>query len=78
MNEEMITMKLIKTRRLQWTAEQFEEANRAAAELALMALLTDGAHHKQWYLERIVETLGLDFDHFEKDTGYKVERGIAP
>jgi hypothetical protein len=61
-----------------WTGEQFEAACAKAAELAFNALTTDGAHHKQWYLEQIVRALGLDPEHFEKTTGITYERGIAP
>ena len=42
------------------------------AELAGAALTVDGEHHKQWFLERIIEACGLDpsmADH---------EPGIAP
>ena len=39
-------------------------------ELVEAALTTDGAHHKQWYLERVALQLGLPLpDH---------EPGIAP
>ncbi len=31
-----------------------------AASLALEGLETDGEHHKQWYLERILEQLSID------------------
>jgi len=64
--------------RQQWTGEDFRKANAAAVELALHALTTDGAHHKQWYLERIVEALGIDLEHYENTTGFRGERGIAP
>ena len=44
-------------------------------------LLTDGAHHKQWYLERILEALGVDlkqvWETMQAD-GYDLEEGIAP
>ena len=29
-------------------------------DLAIDGLFTDGAHHKQWYLEQILETLGIN------------------
>ena len=61
-----------------WTGEQFRDAAEAAVELALHALTTDGAHHKQWYLERIVTTLGIDLAHFVATTGLKYEPGIEP
>ncbi len=61
-----------------WTPEQFRTANLEATNLALHALMTDGAHHKQWYLEQIVKVLGIDLEHFESTTGYEIERGSAP
>ncbi len=50
-------------------------------DLVLDALYTDGAHHKQWYLERILIELGYDItlirmDHLEQ--GYEWGEGIAP
>lgn len=33
------------------------------------ALLTDGAHHKQWYLEKIAAVIGAEVEH---------QPGIAP
>ena len=42
-------------------------------KLFLDALLTDGAHHKQWYLERISILLGLTVVD-----DYTYEKGIAP
>jgi len=50
-------------------------------DLALDGLLTDGGHHKQWYLERILETLGIDLDWLVeavKSADGELERGIAP
>ncbi len=50
-------------------------------ELTISGLLTDGAHHKQWYLEKILMKLGIDIDvlleELEEDD-YSFERGIAP
>ena len=45
---------------------------------ALMGLTTDGAHHKQWYLEQIVRTLGLNPEHLAAETGLRWEPGVAP
>ncbi len=45
------------------------------------ALYTDGAHHKQWYLEEFGKLCGVDIDQWEKDlliTGEAWDRGIAP
>lgn len=41
--------------------------------LVIDALLTDGAHHKQWYLEQIAEELGIPKEEYED-----AEEGIAP
>jgi hypothetical protein len=41
-------------------------------DLFVEALTTDGAHHKQWYLEEISKLLGIEID----DSIY--EKGIAP
>lgn len=41
-------------------------------ELAGAGLTTDGAHHKQWFLEQILETLGYPTH------GIPHEDGIAP
>lgn len=64
--------------RKEWTGEQFEEAVSKAAALAFHALTTDHQPFKQWYLEQIVVALGFDPEHFEKTTGHKYKRGIAP
>jgi hypothetical protein len=45
-----------------------------AKDLIIRALRTDGAHHKQWYLERLADLLGLNLDPLRD--GY--EPGIAP
>jgi len=42
-------------------------------DLIIGALTTDGEHHKQWYLERIAEVLGI-----ELVTELDYEKGIAP
>lgn len=55
----------------------------ACAELRLLrtlildGLATDGAHHKQWYLEKISETLGFG-DPAAYQERYNLERGVAP
>lgn len=41
--------------------------------IVLGALRTDGAHHKQWYLEKILEELDAD-DFSDRDW----EEGVAP
>jgi hypothetical protein len=46
------------------------EGDTDVAELLGAAVVTDGAHHKQWYLERIAAMLGVRLpDH---------EPGIVP
>lgn len=40
------------------------------------ALYTDGAYHKQWYLEQIGKAYGLDIEQLQKEGGWN--RGIAP
>ena len=40
--------------------------------LIRVALITDGAHHKQWCIEQIAELLDLDISDLE------YEKGIAP
>ena len=47
-------------------------------ELCIDALLTDGAHHKQWYIEQILEiAIGcIKFDKAKKHIGW--DDGIAP
>ena len=42
--------------------------------LILNGLITDGAHHKQWYLEQIAKILGIDLK--EELHGY--EKGMPP
>jgi len=43
-------------------------------DLIIEALLTDGEHHKQWYLEQIAKKIGLDLKHFKG----QYDKGIAP
>lgn len=50
-------------------------------ELCIGGLLTDGAHHKDWYLEEIIKSMGFDIEKIreeEKKKGYEWESGIAP
>jgi len=52
-----------------------------ARELAISGLLTDGSHHKQWYLERILEALGVNLKELRMILGvedYDWEEGVAP
>ena len=43
-------------------------------DLAAKGLYTDGELQKQWYLEQILEVLGIDFDTVKVD----FKRGIKP
>lgn len=43
----------------------------------LEALTTDGAHHKQWFLEEILRTVAKEQFNDIKDK-YNWEEGIAP
>ena len=50
-------------------------------ELCIDALCTDGGHHKQWYLEQILITLGYNLDIIRKELqeeDYDWDDGIAP
>ena len=56
-------------------------AVRKTKELATDALVTDGGHHKQWFLERILTQLGVDLVVLEKELrakGFIVHEGMAP
>lgn len=49
---------------------QHKEQNNVLTTLLREAVLTDGNHHKQWYLEQIAKSLGIDLpDH---------ESGVVP
>ena len=61
-----------------WTGEEFEQHVKAALNLAVEGLTTDGAHHKQLYLGKIVEELGLDPKAAVEGAGFDYEEGIAP
>ena len=53
-----------------------------AAQLAVYGLTTDGAHHKQWYLEQILTALSVDLDTVRRQCEELEigdwEPGIAP
>ena len=52
-----------------------------AKQWALMGLLTDGAHHKQWCLVRILEELGENLVTLRADLNvldYDFDQGAAP
>jgi len=48
-----------------------------AKSLVLEALYTDGSHHKQWYLENIAKTLGVDLESERQKFG-DWEKSKAP
>lgn len=50
-------------------------------ELAIDGLLTDERHHKQWYLEKILEEIGYDIEKVRKELikeDYDWTKGIPP
>lgn len=52
-----------------------------AIQLVVSGLLTDGGHHKQWFLERIAEALGYSVDYLREklqELDYDFDEGIAP
>jgi hypothetical protein len=52
-----------------------------AISYCISGLLTDGAHHKQWFLEQTLKALGVDIVVLTKialDNDYGWEKGIAP
>lgn len=54
---------------------------RKAVDLLIDGLVTDGSHHKQWYIERSLESLGVNLDEVKLDLAaddYAWEPGIAP
>lgn len=56
------------------------QSKEKAMSLAINGLLTDGSHHKQWFLERILEALGYDLAQIRDELlpEYDWEDGIAP
>ena len=58
-----------------------KKVKKTIKELAISGLLTDGEHHKQWYLEQILTALGYNLDDLRKEKnekGYDWDIGIAP
>ena len=54
---------------------------REIKKLCIEGLLTDGAHHKQWYLEEILKRLGFNLNQIRKELrkeDYDWEDGLAP
>ena len=68
-------MELEKTKRL------LRQTKQGLREIAISGLLTDEGHHKQFYLEQIMITLGFDLTELRAELnteGYDWEEGIAP
>lgn len=49
--------------------DSYDPALLGIGDLIAWALVTDGAHHKQWFLERIAERLGVDLSDSDHDLG---------
>ena len=58
-------------------------------ELCLEGLMTDGGHHKQWFLEQILKKIGFNIENLREklestkdedgnEYGYSWDEGIAP
>lgn len=61
-------------RQLEMVGQKIEDVKDTIIE----ALHNDAAHHKQWYLWRIAEALGLDLSDQWSEECPKPEDGIAP
>lgn len=55
-----------------------EEQIRQVKDLLSNALLTDETWHKQWYLWRLAEALGLDLADCWDEDYPRPDEGIAP
>jgi hypothetical protein len=70
--------------KLMYGFEQIEalpDGPEKAALLAVNGLMTDGGHHKQWFLARILEALGVSVPDVRESLnamGYDFDDGIAP
>jgi hypothetical protein len=58
--------------------EEFEKFKKEIADLAFDGLGIDGGHHKQWFLERILEKCATEKEILEFKAEYWVEEGVAP
>ena len=58
------------------TDERAPAGENKVRDYAIRGLCTDGAHHKQWILERILDSLGYDVEQLRKK--HKWEPGIPP
>lgn len=68
-------------------AEVLRDRVNTAIDLAFNGLMTDGGHHKQWYLDQIIQTLASERyrrlckeakNGEEGPETYDWEEGIAP
>jgi hypothetical protein len=60
-----------------FSEEEFDKIE----NLLIDALLIDGAHHKQWYIEQVLICLGIDLEELSNCAsleGFDWEDGIAP
>jgi hypothetical protein len=76
-------MKKAKGMRVHWYPTDIPEKKiKKACDLAIDGLLTDGAHHKQWYLEQIFVTISelrlKDLRVWLQEQDCDWEDGIAP
>lgn len=68
------------------TTTEYEVIFDRILNIAWSGLYTDGAHHKQWHLERILTVMGHDLNDLRErycntgkdDSTYEWEPGIAP
>ena len=51
---------------------------KSLSELIVEGLLTDGAHHKQWFLEEILKKLIAEEGLIQLKNHIEWEEGIAP
>jgi len=67
---------------MDWGRKGEQARDYVLKDLAAIALYVDGGHHKQWYLEQILEAIDVDLQELaaemEAQGGYKWEEGIAP
>lgn len=62
--------------------ESMEIGTQRAALYAVAGLLVESqSHHKQWVLEKVLESLGVNIAELKtiiQEQGYDFDRGIAP
>jgi len=46
------------------------------ASLCIDGLKTDGTHHKQWFLEQILEVMGVNVENWREKAEW--DKGVAP